>query len=185
MNSRKLLGFRRDQASSSVLRAKCLAVLTNSFMVGGVKKRQNDNSFKVATFRNPSPWRQSGATLHLLPSFLVNAADVFNFEREKECHISQKSPLYLLCQRALQAAKQHLILLLPMQPLARPLVQPLLQSQAAAVLMLLPQPSLVASLARHCPSSNPTFSQPFALRSKTKANAVLPQMGRAAFCVSR
>ena len=43
-----------------------------------------------AAFRNPSPWRQSGASMHLLPPFFTGALAKRNFERDSLCQKQQK-----------------------------------------------------------------------------------------------
>lgn len=185
MNSRKSLGFRQDQACSCSARPNAFADVNKRFMVEEVKMCLSDLSLLGATFRNPSPWRQSGATLRLLPSFFVSAAQALNVERDKICRISQKLLPYLQCRLALQAAKQLLTHLLPTRLLAQRsarLSQPL---PVVAAQTSQPRPLLAVLQARLCPSNKLIFSQRLALRSYTIANAVLPDRGRAAFCISR
>ena len=44
-----------------------------------------------AALCNPSPWRQSGASMHLLPPFFIGAFAKRNFERDSLCQKQQKS----------------------------------------------------------------------------------------------
>lgn len=184
MKSRNPLAFRQDQACLARARSKSFAQSSQGFMVLAVKMRQIGVPFWSAAFRNPSPWRQSGASMHLLPLFLTKAALFHNFEREIKCRKLQNSAPHLFCPSQWQAvwlnqtAKFKALQQVPQ--LARSRVKRL----AAATLTLQQVRSSVASLARLPQPTKSHSAHGFAARFHTYANVALSSLGRAAFCVS-
>ena len=185
MNSRKPLEFRRDQACLARPCSKGFALRSFACNVHKVKLRWIDVPFQHAAFRNPSPWRQSGARLHLLPLFFIMAEQANNFERDTECLNSQKSLQHLFWSPVLRVATQRLITKFKVQQQARPLAHLQAQLSAEAIPTSQRAPSLAASLARLSQLTNLHSARSnLAARLNTYANAVLPLSGRAAFCVA-
>ena len=139
--------------------------------------------FLDAVFRNPSPLRQSGASMYLLPPFLQGASVERNFERDLLCQKQPKFSLLSLCLAPLQPASALNHKFKTLQA-ARHLVQRQPQSRVATLTKLSQAASLVPQLARwltHKPTQTPTLCRVVVADVKTPVNAVLPLKGRAAF----
>lgn len=156
MISRKALTFWQKSAQTSGMQGKTLAIR-------GIGK-QTETRVQAcvlgpnhAPFRNPSPWRQSGANMYLLPPFFMGGAAAFTDKRELyKCRNSQNLvPLFCSSQRLLHVRPRRARFSLLQQ--ARPSVQQPVPSSAVPVLTSLRVPSSVARLARSPQHSKPFF----------------------------
>lgn len=175
--------YRQDKAVLAAALRKGLAVARLEDKGCDVKMRQARVPASASTFRNPSPWRQSGARLHQLPHLFISAVAFCNIERELLCLRLQKSHLPSRLSQVWQHASQTRLSIMP--PRAQRSEQRQASSLVAAALTL-PQALLLAPL-RVLLSR---FSKQHHVRGLTRhihkhANAVLPCPGRAAFCVPR
>ncbi len=183
MISRKVLELRQDQACLMPRARQGFASRRFLCIVHAVKLHLvSGESWNVA-FRNPSPWRQSDATLHLLPPFFISAASKHNFEREIECLNSQNLLQRSFCPRVSQAACPNQTLkfkaLLLVQLSARLQVKQLVEAIQTSPLALF----LVRSLARLRQPTNKQFAQRFAAITHLRERRFAP-LGKAAFCVA-
>lgn len=184
MKSRNPLAFRQEQACLAGLFSKRFAVRSQGFMVLVVKMRRNGVPLWTAAFRNPSPWRQSGASMYLLPLFLTRAALIHNFEREIKCRKLQNSAPHLSCPLQSQAAWLNRTSRFKALQQALQSVRSRVKRLAAAALTLQPVRSLAASQARPQQPTKTHSARRLSARSHTDANVALPLWGGAAFCVS-
>ena len=136
------------------------------------------------TFRNPSPWRRFGATMHLLSPFFFSVPEAKFIERDIKCLKLLKFSLSLRSPQALPAACRNQTLLLQTPPLVQRLVRLLQRSRAVAGLTSQPQPLLAVLRALQSQHNNTTFAGRMSPCLAHLANAVLPHSGRAAFCVA-
>lgn len=102
--------------------------------------------FFGTAFRNPSPWRQSGASMHLLPPFFFGAFAKRNFERDLLCQKQQRfSRLWrFLVPSQLVSALSHKFKTLQAAPLLVRQQQRLLAATQTKLLQaasLVPQPA--------------------------------------------
>lgn len=185
MISRKALNFGQKLASFSGVASARLARAFNVCKVERVKAHRICVPQRWPTFQNPSPWRQSGVKLHLLPPFFTARAAAIGTKREILCPILQKSSQSSRCRhllpvacsqirksRTLQAAR--LLAQLPPQLLAETKVRSSLV------------PSLVQRLAHLFLNNTPTFSASGDLTAFADYHPCgrrVPLKGRAAFCV--
>lgn len=183
MNSPNHSSYRQEKAGFYAIQAQRLARAGIMHNGGPVKVQVVAGLTGSASFRNPSPWRQSGAKLHQLPSLFITSVATSNVEREKLCRTSQNSPLHSRSLRRLQ----HVSLPINRSQTLRqaPRLAPLSQgSRAEAALTSQQQPLSAVSPAQRCRSSKATSTRTPA-RFSQHANAALPHLGRAAFCVLR
>ena len=143
----KALKYWHIQACFAQLASKAFSLRQTVRNLLALKMCQILLLFGGAAFRNPSPWRPSGAYVHGQPLFFFGGSARFNFERDKLCQKQLRSSQLSFCLYPLQGAS-HLIAkhskLLVVQHSAYPL-QPLLVATRAK----LSQPaSSVRQLAR-------------------------------------
>ena len=174
MNSRKGLNSRQDQAEKARVSQKGFAGRGFARTLTFVKLCLVNASFFSAAFRNPSPWRQSGATLHLLPPFFISAAYIHNSEREIKCSDSQKSLLHLSCPSPLQAVSRNRPVRFKVLQQVQQLVRWQVKLLVAATQTLQLVPFSAASLALLRPRTNNQHTQRFAPRLNIFVNAALP-----------
>jgi hypothetical protein len=125
-----------------------------------VKLRLVAAAFQGTALRNPSPWRQSGFTIHLLPPFLLGALAKCNFERELLCQKQLSLSLPSLCQ-------------FPSQPVLRLIVKRN-KLQAAQRLVHPQQPLLVETQAK---SSQAASLAPLLVRLSQQINLTFALCG--------
>ena len=149
----KALKYRHIQACFAQLASKAFVLRQTVRKLYALKTCQILVLFDGAAFRNPSPWRPSGASVHRQPPFFFGGSARFNFERNKLCQKQLKSSQPSFYAYPLQGAS-HLIAKhskpLVVQHLAHPL-QPLL---VATRVKLLQAASSVRQLARLSQQTN-------------------------------
>ncbi len=126
---------RQLQACFGLRGARRFAAARNALNTTGTRVRSVLVLFVGAFFRNPSPWRQSGANLHLLPLFSKHATAKRNFERDLLCPkqlsfsrpLRWSHPLAPVCSLIHKFKPPQVV-----QPLAQP--QPQLQAVTPAKL---------------------------------------------------
>ena len=135
MNSRKALTFRQKPAQTTALHRLGLSCAHSAgHNLWQVSARVLEPT--QTPFRNPSPWRQSGANVHVLPPFFIGGAAAFTFEREFTCPHSPKSQQRLSLQPPLPAAfRLRRLRFSPLRQAQRSAQQPV-RSSAARPLML-------------------------------------------------
>ncbi len=183
MNSRKSLIRRQDQACFASLCSKDFAARGFACTLASVKLRWIGVPFQQAAFRNPSPWRQSGAKLHLLPLFFLQAASTINFEREIKCRKSQSLAPRSSCPSLLQGACPNQTSKFKALPQVLQLARLQVKQLAEAIQTLQPALFLARSLALQPQPTNNHIARHFAASSIMRERRFAP-LGRAAFCVA-
>lgn len=174
--------IRQVQAGLKPSWTKSFCVVSFGCNVKIVRLRRFLVLFYGAGFRNPSPWRQSGASMHALPPFFLGAFAKRNFERDKLCQRQQR-----FSQR-LRFPFQWLAVCLPLihkfrtLPVAQHLARqrlPLLAATQAKLSQAASSVRLLARLSRIKPTV--FFNSAFAVELVQIANAACPISGRVAF----
>lgn len=186
MNLPKGLKYRHNQADLMGFGAKRFPMQQTACTFNLLKLRQTLVLFYSAAFRNPSPWRQSGASIHLLPPFFFGAFAKRNFERDRLCQKQLESSPLSLCQSPLLGALR-LIARHNKPQVAQRLVLPQLQSRVATQAKSSQPASLVQLLARLSQQTKTEFrfSRHCAADAFNTSERCFAPSGRAAFCVSR
>lgn len=149
--------FRQDIAHYLPAGAQAFARAGDAATVQHVPAARLSINPERRAVRNPSPWRQSGAKLHVLPPFFARRRVFHKTERERSCSKLLNSlpsqPSHSVLPVACSPQAAAFSLLPQAQPLARSQVQPLV----AATPTSQPVPSLAASQARLSQPSNTAF----------------------------
>lgn len=181
MNSRKHLTCRQKLAQTCV---KTRARLANGARMRDVFQQVQARVFELpqAPFRNPSPWRQSGANMHMLPPFFIEGAAAIKHEREFTCPKSPSSALRFCSSQPWPLARPRRAKFSPQQP-AQLSAQPQVRSSAALALTLQQVPSLAVPQAPSRPRSNPSNRRACCAARPTKT-AVRPIQGGRRFALA-